>query len=392
MEIETNMNADVWAAIPVYNNRTAILEVAAETRRHWAHVVVVDDGSTDADLTVLLKDADVTVLRHPINLGKGRALLTALRHVADHGGQTMIALDGDGQHDPADIPKLVAAACAHPNSIVVGRRDFSAPDVPGSSRFGRCWANLWIRLLTGRDPGDAQSGFRAYPVAPMLKLRFSGRRYEFETEALVKGAWGGLDFQTVDVAVSYAERHRALSSFRPFLDNLRITHAHVCLVARRLLPWPHKRLVPRRSGLSALLLHPHRFMMALLKEHASPRDLALSAAVAIFLATLPLISLHMLVIFYVTSRLNLNRVMALSVQNLCMPPVVPFLCIQLGHWLRSGRWLTEASRETLLHQAHYRLFEWLLGSLILAPLLAALAWLAVYGIAKRMQTKGQTRS
>jgi len=375
-------------AIPAYNNAATVARTVAGCLRHVSRVLVVDDGSRDADLTRLLESRDgLTVLRHAVNRGKGCALRTALRHVAEQGGRVMIALDGDGQHDPDDLPKFLAVLRETPDALVIGCRDFSAPAVPAASRCGRRWANFWVRMLTGRDPGDAQSGFRAYPVEPLRKLRLRGRRYEFETEALVKAAWGGLPFRTVDVAVSYAAQQRALSSFRPWRDNLLITHAHVLLVLRRLLPWPHRRLVPAKTGLRELLTHPQRFMRALLHEHASPSALALSAAVGVFLATLPLISLHMIVIFYVTTRFNLNRVMALSVQNLCMPPLVPFLCIQLGHLLRTGRWLTEATRETLVHQAHYRLLEWLLGSLILAPLLAALAWLAVFYAASRLTRK-----
>jgi predicted LPLAT superfamily acyltransferase/uncharacterized protein (DUF2062 family) len=380
--------ADIWVAIPAYNNAATVARTVAGCLRHVSRVLVVDDGSRDADLTRLLESRDgLTVLRHAVNRGKGCALRTALRHVAERGGRVMIALDGDGQHDPDDLPKFLAVLREAPDALVIGCRDFSVPSVPAASRCGRRWANFWVRLLTGRDPGDAQSGFRAYPVEPLRKLRLRGRRYEFETEVLVKAAWGGLPFRTVDVAVSYAAQQRALSSFRPWRDNLLITHAHVLLVLRRLLPWPHRRLVPAKTGLRELLTHPQRFMRALLHEHATPSALALSAAVGVFLATLPLISLHMIVIFYVTTRFNLNRVMALSVQNLCMPPLVPFLCIQLGHLLRTGRWLTEATRETIVHQAHYRLLEWLMGSLILAPLLAALAWLAVFYTASRLTRK-----
>jgi uncharacterized protein (DUF2062 family) len=101
-------------------------------------------------------------------------------------------------------------------------------------------------------------------------------------------------------------------------------------------------------------------------------QLALAAAMGVFLGTLPLIALHTLVIILAATYFRLNKVAALASSQLCMPPVVPALCIEVGYLLRHGRFLTEISMETLGYQALERLYEWLLGSLVLAPLLACL--------------------
>ena len=113
--------------------------------------------------------------------------------------------------------------------------------------------------------------------------------------------------------------------------------------------------------------------------------LATSAAVSTFLAVLPLLSCHMLVILYVCVCLRLNKIMALAIQNLYMPPVTPFLCIELGYFMRNGRFLREASMQTIVHELHLRLLDWLLGSLIIAPLFAIIAGAATYLIASRLQ-------
>ena len=106
------------------------------------------------------------------------------------------------------------------------------------------------------------------------------------------------------------------------------------------------------------------------------------------LAVLPLVGVHMAVILYVCIRLRLNKVMALAIQNLFMPPFSPFLCIELGHFMRHGHFWTEFTLHNCVNEMHHRLYEWLLGSLALAPLFAVLAWCAVYliasGIRRRM--------
>ncbi len=368
--------------IPVFNNKDTVRDVALACRRELEHVLVVDDGSTDCDVGALLRDTDIRMLKHTRNAGKGQAVLSALRYVREQGGELMVTVDADGQHHPGDIPRLLAEAAGHPAAIVIGARRMDGPNVPASSRFGMRFSDFWLRMETGVAMRDTQSGFRAYPVALVSDLRLAGRHYDFEVEVLAKAAWAGLEIRSVDVGVTYAERGRRVSHFKPFLDNLRISHAHAKLVGRRLLPWPHRRLVKSAADSPLMLLrHPVCFFRGLLLEHATPAELGAAAAMGTFVATLPLISLHTVVILYVATRLHLNRVMAVAIQNLCMPPVVPFVCVELGYWIRHGRWLSEMTRETWVHQAPQRVWEWFLGSLVAAPIIAAVTGLLVFGVA-----------
>lgn len=237
--------ASVWCAIPVYNNAATIRDLAQRARLQMPHVLVIDDGSTDADLTTLLHDLDVTVIRHPHNLGKGVALLTALRFAADHHADYLITLDGDGQHFPEDLPLFLAALA--PDAILLGHRHEILGAMPPSSQFGRKFSDFWIYIETGHHLTDTQSGFRAYPVGPILSRRFCSRHYNFEVEVLTRALWAGLRVQTIPIRVWYPQ-HR-VSSFRPFLDNLRISLLHSRLVGRRLLPVPHRRIaIPPRPN------------------------------------------------------------------------------------------------------------------------------------------------
>ena len=165
--------------IPHFNHCATLFRVAEEARRRIDEVIVVDDGSTElpADFAERLAALDVKLIRHKKNLGKGAALLTAARLLDEEGVPAMIAIDADGQHDPADLPRFAAAAEADPDAVIVGVRDFdSAANVPKSSRFGRKFSNFWCKLETGINCADTQSGFRAYPVRALHELKFYCRR------------------------------------------------------------------------------------------------------------------------------------------------------------------------------------------------------------------------
>jgi len=379
----------VWCVIPVYNNRNTVHDVALACRKYLEHVIIVDDGSTDADIAFLFEGSDITVLKHEINLGKGRAILTALRYVTAKGGCFMITLDGDGQHDPKDLEKFIPLLQEDEAALVVGCRDFSHSHIPSGSRFGRAFANFWLRVETGVSVDDCQSGFRAYPVRYLNALKLTGAHYDFETEVLAKALWAGLTVKTVAIDVWYPKEGKRVSHFKPFLDNFRISCMHTYLIARRLLPLPHRKLVQDSSKRFSfdVFRHPFTFIKRLLKENATPEGLAAAAGVGILLATLPLLFVHTIVILYVTARLHLNKIIAVSIQNLCNPPLVPLVCIELGHYMKYGRWLTEISKEGVFRQISVWLVDWLLGSLIVGPVLAVVVGICVFFIARAVQEK-----
>jgi uncharacterized protein (DUF2062 family) len=138
-----------------------------------------------------------------------------------------------------------------------------------------------------------------------------------------------------------------------------------------MLPIPIRRLVPRPKP-SISIFHLPRLLSALLRENAAPSGLAAAAAVGTILAVIPIPGFHSAAIVYVTARLHLNKVLPLAIQHLFMPPLTPILCIELGYRMRNGTWLTEFSFATLCAQIHYRIAEWWLGSLLLAPIFAVL--------------------
>jgi glycosyltransferase involved in cell wall biosynthesis len=232
--------------VPAFQAAATIGSVVTAALEHVPEVLVVNDGSLDGTGDAA-REAGAHVVDHPINLGKGQALRTGMRYAYRRGFMRAITLDADGQHLPADIPALQDAARREPGALVVGVRDMSGPDVPGSSRFGRWFTNLWVRIDSGAVVHDAQSGFRCYPIPEVLALGNRGGRFEFEMEVLVRAAWAGMAIRSVPIQVHYAPADERQSHFRVLNDNVRISALFAWLLVLRGLP-PLRRPRPALVG------------------------------------------------------------------------------------------------------------------------------------------------
>lgn len=385
------MEVAAAVAIPLYNHAATVRDVAERALRVHQPVLVVDDGSTDGGAE-RLAGLPVALLRHRENLGKGAAILTAATAAREQGMTHLITLDADGQHAPEEIPRVLAAVRQTPEAVVVGCREFATENVPGSSRFGRSFSNFWLRLQTGVALGDAQSGFRAYPLFVLEHLPLKETRFSFEVEVLVRAAWAGVPLHDVPISVYYPPARERISHFHKGWDNLRLTLLNTHLTLRSVVPWPHPKLLAAAAGAPRVsVLRPVQSVRALLTENTTPGRLAAAAAMGVFLGTLPLVAFHTIAILFAAAFFRLNKVAAVTASQLCMPPLVPALCIEVGYFLRHGRWLTEISLETLGYQALERLWEWLLGSLVVAPLLAALVGGATLALALAVQKQARGR-
>jgi glycosyltransferase involved in cell wall biosynthesis len=213
--------ANYVGVIPALNASSTIGPVVAGALRHLPRVLVVDDGSTD-DTSARARAAGAEVLRHPGNLGKGAALCTAFEHVlAGHPVAAVITLDADGQHDPEDIPLFLDLhRSAHPSLIVGSRaRDFAG--MWGPRRAMNRFSSASLRVFSGVDLPDSQSGFRLYDAAFLGRLRLVGRRYEAEMEALMRAAEWRLKVTSVPIHLRVVDG-RATSHYRPLRDTCRI--------------------------------------------------------------------------------------------------------------------------------------------------------------------------
>jgi glycosyltransferase involved in cell wall biosynthesis len=368
--------------IPVYNHADTLRDVTVQVIQTGLDVLVVDDGSTDQGLESL---KGIDCLTHTLspNQGKGAAILAGAKIADKRSFDAIITIDADGQHDPASIQALIKKTSEQWPALIIGNRIMDPEKVPRSSLFGRSFSNFWVRIETGHTLPDTQSGLRLYPVRELLQLSIRSRRYDFEIESLVKLSWAGVPVHSVPIPVYYPPPGERISHFDQLKDNTRLTLLHTLLVTRALIPWPHTRLVKKkaRDKQPNLLLHPVKLFKKLLLEHATPTQIATAAWVGIFLGALPLIGIHTIVILYVCHMLHLNKMTAVAASQLCMPPVIPIICIQTGYYLRHGELLLDFTRETLVVQIGERLWEYLLGSLIVGPLLgfvvAAMSYFAI---------------
>lgn len=215
------MPQDIRVVIPALNEERAIREVVQAVLAQHVPVIVIDDGSRDATVQ-RIADLPITLLRHERPLGKARGLLDGFRTALDAGCVGAITMDGDGQHDAADIPRLVAAAQRYPNHIVIGSRMVEQDHQPGARRFGNRQADFWVSWVCGQRIVDTQSGQRYYPRAAMeLALALPDAGFVFESEVLIEAAAHGIRCVSVPIAIVYEEGARP-SHFRPFRDVWRI--------------------------------------------------------------------------------------------------------------------------------------------------------------------------
>jgi glycosyltransferase involved in cell wall biosynthesis len=237
--------------IPAYNEAATIRGVVARTLRYAGRVIVVDDGSVDGT-SQALEGLPVTLLVHERNQGKAAGLWRGIEHALSLGVEAVVTLDADGQHDPADIPRLVSAARRSPGSIVIGARLADKVKIPPLRYFANRFANFWIAWAAGYPIEDSQSGFRVYPASLLARVRVPHgptKGFVFESEILIAASRLGYQSVPVRVAAIYPPEGRP-SHFRQFVDVERIVRmVTLKLLARGLHPLGLLRSLRRRPPL-----------------------------------------------------------------------------------------------------------------------------------------------
>ena len=220
---------EVAVVIPALNEALRIREVVEQALRHCPWVIVVDDGSDDGTGD-RLHGLPVTLLRHPRRLGKGAALRTGFAEALARGARGVLTIDGDGQHDPADLPRLLDAAARHPRCIIIGARLRHREAAPPHRRMANAFGDWGVAWAAGHRIADTQSGQRYYPAAVIALDEVPGEDFVFEAQLLISAA-RRLGVRCVSVPVE--TRYRGddggplrRSHFRPLRDLYRIT-SHV---------------------------------------------------------------------------------------------------------------------------------------------------------------------
>ena len=224
--------------IPSYNTGPQVYETVRAARAHWCPVWVVTDGSTDGTPEGLRRmaadDPGLVLIELPVNAGKGAAVLRGLEAARAAGFTHALTMDSDGQHPAAMIPGFMQLSTQRPETMVLGRPVFDA-SAPLLRVRGRRISNWWTNLETlGAGIDDSLYGFRVYPVFDLIAVMRSQpwmRRFDFDTEAVVRLAWRGVKPLNLAAPVRYLSAEEGgVSHFHYGRDNLLLTWMHTRLM------------------------------------------------------------------------------------------------------------------------------------------------------------------
>jgi len=212
----------IAVVIPALNEELAIREVVQSVLAICPNVILIDDGSTDATLD-RVADLPITVIRHATPMGKGQGLRDGFRKALELGFDAVVAMDGDGQHLAADIPRLLAAARKYPEHIVIGARIRNKDNQPKARRRANAIADWGISWGCGMPVADTQSGQRYYPLGALELADLEADDFVFEAALLIAAVRDKrLGVVSVPIDSRYQGEFR-LSHFRPVRDVSRIT-------------------------------------------------------------------------------------------------------------------------------------------------------------------------
>lgn len=201
------------ALVPAYRCEETVGEVVRGLRVFVPEVLVVDDGSPDKTAAAA-RAAGARVVVRDVNGGKGSALRDGLALLLARPVTHVAFVDADGQHDPADLPRLLEAA-RQGADLVIGSRLLDRAGMPGKNYWANAIGDRILARMTGLGVEDGQSGYRVVAARLLRPLRLTARRYAIENEILVKAAPDVRSLAVVPVRSIYGGERR---HYRPFRD------------------------------------------------------------------------------------------------------------------------------------------------------------------------------
>lgn len=197
--------------VPVYNEKGTIHEILQRVRAVPLEgidkdIIVVDDCSTDGTREILAQEAaaaDVRVLHHPVNKGKGAAIQTGLQAST---GDLIIVQDADLEYDPTDYGKLMAPILAGKATVVYGSRFAQGHHKKMflSQRLANTVLTVLTNLLYGTALSDMETCYKVFPAQVIKPIRLRAQRFDFEPEITAKLLKRG--HRILEVPISYAGR------------------------------------------------------------------------------------------------------------------------------------------------------------------------------------------
>lgn len=364
--------------IPTYNNAGSLATVLKDVQQYTSHILVVNDGSTDDTQRILEQFPQIHKVNYTPNKGKGIALRTGIKAVAELGYTYAITMDSDGQHYAKDLANFLKQLDETPGALMIGARNMDQAHIPGKSSFGNRFSNFWFWVNTGITLPDTQSGYRLYPVVPLAKKSYFTRKYEFEIEVIVRAAWSGIPVISVPVSVYYPPAEERVSHFRPFKDFTRISILNTVLVLISLL-W----IKPRNLGRMLLKKEGWRTLWNILFRHPeeSNQRKAASVGFGIFMGIVPVWGFQLAIGIPLSILFKMNKTLFLIAANISFfPPIIWLASLMTGKWL--------LGHETGLFDWHGFTWEramqeataFFLGGTVLSIISGIVAYLVTFGL------------
>jgi glycosyltransferase involved in cell wall biosynthesis len=363
--------------IPTYNNDKTLEKVLNDVFQVTENIVVVNDGSTDNTETILKRFSAIKKVSYPVNRGKGYALQRGFEEAAHHGFQYAVTLDSDGQHYARDIQKFIDQIKAFPGSLIVGSRTLPSDKLRKGSGFANRFSNFWFRFISGVSLPDTQSGFRLYPLEEIKNIRFYCHKYEFELEILIRSAWRGVPIRNIPIGVFYPEKAERVSHFRPFRDFIRISMLNaICffIAAFYVKPFSFIKYMKRENISEFIKKH-------VIQTQDSNTRITLSVMLGVFMGIVPIWGYQLITAIALAYLLRLNKFIVIVAANISIPPMIPiilYLSYLTGNLALGQTPQLSMSDHLTFKTLENHLFQYILGSIILAVILSLIAGLIVF--------------
>lgn len=180
--------------------------------------IVVDDGSKDRTSQLAKTVKGALVFRHRTNLGKGAAVKTGCDAACKMKVDYIVLMDGDGQHNPKEIAKLLKATIKSRQPILVIGSRRKSKNMPFAMRFGNTVLSRLVQWLFGISIKDTQSGFRCFPSSIYSSIRWNSADYGMETEMLILASYRGINCREIDISTIYHDHYKGTT----VIDGLRV--------------------------------------------------------------------------------------------------------------------------------------------------------------------------
>jgi glycosyltransferase involved in cell wall biosynthesis len=201
-------NGRTLAIIPCYNEETTIGSIVLKAKNYVDEVLVIDDGSKD-DTSKIAEAAGATVINHKMNKGKSAVIKTGFEHALEKKFDYVVTIDGDGQHNPDEIPSLLKHLIDDGNDIdiSIGARYGKTTEMPIWRRLGKRVLDYTTSFGNGGFITDSQSGFRAFNKRAIQGItpRLNGNGFSVESEQLIKAHELGLGIAHTHISCKYKD-------------------------------------------------------------------------------------------------------------------------------------------------------------------------------------------